>query len=136
MMNFKTKIRIFTLLLVPFAVSVFASDAAENRRDSRIEEISESVTSLGYGAYRNRKDLVLVTVPYSVNSIDKNAFFNCPNLLSITFDDDIGWYVTQDARNWQNRTMGTRVDVTDPSANAAMFRTGRYYFYKVESDVW
>ena len=135
MMRLSDKIKVLVLLLAPFAVYAFASDTAEAQKDSRIEEISESVTSLGYGAYRNRKDLVLVTIPYSVTSIAKNAFFNCPNLLSISFDDDSGWYATQDPANWQKQTMGTRVDLSDPSANAAMFRSGRYYFYKVE-EAW
>jgi|GEM_PF-2637492 len=100
---------------------------------SGMATIPEDSTTIGYGAFRNRKDLRFITIPYSVQSIDKNAFKNCPNLLSIVFDDEDNWYITQDEGNWQKKSMGTHIDVSDPSTNASAFRSGRYYFYKLES---
>ena len=114
------------------AVALLALGAAAFAKESL--EIPDNVTGLEYGAYRNRKDIVLVTIPWSVTSIDKDAFKNCPNLLCVTFDDEDNWYITQDETNWQNRMMGTHIDVSDSSTNAFALAGNRYYFYKLEDE--
>ena len=94
--------------------------------------ISEDATLIGNGAFRNRKDIVLVIIPSSVTRIHKTAFINCPNIVSISFDDEFDWFITQDEDNWRNKTMGIRIDVSDPSSNVSAFRSGKYFFYKSE----
>ncbi len=118
------KVKLLCAALLAVSVSAFAI--------SGVVEIPDDATSLEWGTFRNRKDVVVVTIPYSVTSIDKSAFINCPNLTGVCFDDEDGWYITQDEECWQNKTMGSRFDATDSSTNAAAFRSGRYFFYKRE----
>ncbi len=122
MICFLNKVKLISCLFVLLSVSSYALTGSA--------DISDGATTIGYGAYRNRKDIVLVIIPSSVESIHKNAFVNCPNLVSISFDDEDDWFITQDETNWRNRTMGTRIDVSDSSSNVSAFRSGKYFFYK------
>ncbi|MCR5763705.1 MAG: leucine-rich repeat domain-containing protein [Treponema sp.] len=122
MISLKNKVKLVSLLSVLITLSSYAVVGSA--------DISEDSKSIGYGAYRNRKDIVLVIIPSSVESIHKNAFVNCPNIVSISFDDEDDWYITQDESNWRNKSMGTHIDVSDPSSNVSAFRSGKYFFYK------
>jgi hypothetical protein len=122
MISFKNKVKLVSFLCVLFSFSSFALTGSA--------DISDDAKTIGYGAYRNRKDIVLVIIPSSVESIHKNAFVNCPNIVSISFDDEDDWFITQDETNWRNKTMGTRIDVSDSSSNVGAMRSGKYFFYK------
>lgn len=123
MINFKFKRRLAVALALALSVTFVVAEGSIT--------VPDTVTVIGYAAYRNRKDARLVVIPESVERIDKNAFLNCPNLISVDFDDSYNWFATQDYNNWRHKSMGTRVDLTDPSTNASILRSGKYYLYKV-----
>ena len=51
--------------------------------------IPNSVTSIGYGAFRGCSSLASITIPNSVTSIDWYAFFGCSSLKSITIPNSV-----------------------------------------------
>ena len=51
--------------------------------------ISDSVTSIGDGAFRYCKSLTSINIPDSVTSIGRDAFRNCTSLTSITIPDSV-----------------------------------------------
>ena len=51
--------------------------------------IPESVTSIGYCAFRNCSSLTSITIPESVTSIGIGAFYECSSLTSITIPDGV-----------------------------------------------
>ncbi len=62
-------------------------------------EIPNTVTSIGFSAFRSCSDLTSITIPNSVTSIGDNAFQGCTSLTSITIPDSvkkIGKYAFQD----------------------------------------
>ena len=97
--------------------------------------IGDSVTSIGYDAFYNCDSLTSVVIGDSVTSIGRFAFYDCDSLTSVTFEDSTTWYriywVDNNAyENWQNKTGGTQVDVTNPSTNAN-YIDNDYYWYKI-----
>ena len=126
MISFKIKVKLITVIVVLCAMSSYAMMGSA--------DISDDATTIGHGAYRNRKDIVLVIIPSSVTSIHRSAFLNCPNIVSISFDDEDDWFITQDENNWRNKTMGSRIDVSDSASNVSALRSGRYFFYKAQKN--
>ena len=51
--------------------------------------ISNSLTSIGEGAFSNCSSLTSVTIPNSVKSIGKSAFSNCSSLTSVTIPNSV-----------------------------------------------
>ncbi len=91
------------------------------------------VTSIGISAFYDCIGLTSVTIPDSVNSIGHHVFYKCSTIESVTFEDTTTWYITENASDWENKTGGTQIDVTDSSVNAKYF-TGsyeKYYWYKL-----
>lgn len=91
--------------------------------------ISNSVESIGDFAFEGCDALESVIIGDSIEYIGKYAFYG-RLLTSITFSDTSTWYNTTDYGNWQNKTGGTEVDVTDISANVTNIGQG-VYWYKV-----
>ena len=95
--------------------------------------IGNSVTNIGYAAFAYCDSLTSVTIPDSVTSIGRDAFSSCDSLTSIVFEDTSTWYRTYTSTDWENKTGGTQMGVTNSLTNAANF-TGtykNYYWYKL-----
>ena len=91
--------------------------------------IPNSVTSIAYAAFAGCDSLTSITIPDSVTSIGFAAFYDCDSLTSVTFEDTTDWYSTYVYDNWQNKTGGTLVDVTNPTNNDELFVDNYYYHY-------
>ena len=94
--------------------------------------IPNSVTSIGSAAFQRCDKLTSVTIGNSVTSIGRYAFEYCSSLTSITFNDTTTWYRVYNSSNWENKTGGTLVDVTNPTNNDELFVDNyyNYYWYK------
>lgn len=90
--------------------------------------IGDGVTSIGNLSFRDCSLLTRVTIGGSVTSIGIGVFWDCSSLTSITLSDTSTWYKidgTDDNAydNWQNKTGGIEIDVTDIYANATYFKS-------------
>ncbi|MBO5788315.1 MAG: leucine-rich repeat domain-containing protein, partial [Clostridia bacterium] len=94
--------------------------------------IPDSVTSIGNYAFYGCSKLISVVIGNGVTSIGESAFEDCRSLTSIVFTDAANWYRTANYYDWENKTGGTIVDVTDASQNARNFTSTYkiYYWYK------
>ena len=125
-----------TSFSVPDSVTSIGSSAFYYCYSLASVTISDSVTSIGRYAFYNCDSLTSVIIPDSVTSIGDWAFSNCDSLTRVTFSDTSTWYKidgTDDNAydNWQNKTGGFEIDVTDIYANATYFKSGYYeYLYK------
>ena len=97
--------------------------------------IPNSVTSIGHFAFSSCHSLTSVVIGNGVTSIGSSAFSYCDSITSITFEDPSTWYRVESFLNWQNKTGGTEIDVTNPSSNATYFKPygfdSYYLFYKL-----
>ena len=94
--------------------------------------IPDSVALIESYAFSGCSSLTEVTIGEGVTAIGRSAFSGCANLTSIIFEDTSGWYRTSSAGNWNGKTGGISVNVTDPSANVTEFMTAKKrYWYKI-----
>ncbi len=94
--------------------------------------IPDSVESIGTYVFNYCSSLTSVVIGSSVESIGQYSFNNCDNLTSVTFSDTDTWYVTTNTTNWENKSDGTKIDISD-SATAFTYITSTYaknYWYK------
>ena len=78
--------------------------------------IPDSVTSIGYYAFRNCKSLTSVTIPDSVESIGIEAFSGCTSLTSVTIGNgvtSIGQYAFYGCTSLTSVTIGNGVKFID-----------------------
>lgn len=69
-------------------VTIIGAEAFYNKNITSIV-IPNSITQIGYGAFRNCKKLVTVDIPDSVTSIGNSAFYGCSELSEITLSERI-----------------------------------------------
>ena len=101
--------------------------------------IPDSVTSIGYYAFRGCSSLTSVVIPDSVTSIGDYAFYSCDSLTSVVIGDSvtsIGYdafyscdsltsvYYKGTAEKWSNISIG--------SYNSALTSATRYYYSETE----
>ncbi|MBR1746692.1 MAG: leucine-rich repeat domain-containing protein, partial [Clostridia bacterium] len=76
--------------------------------------IPDSVTSIGWGAFRGCTGLTSVTIGNSVTSIRDGAFNDCTGLTSITFEGTKAqWNAIQKGSDWNDGTGDYTVHCTD-----------------------
>lgn len=94
--------------------------------------IPNGITEINQYAFYGFDSLVSITIPDSVKSIGSSAFSDCSSLTRIVFEDTTTWYYTDSKTNWNNKTDGTRISVTNPSSNVTYFTSTykNYYWYK------
>ena len=95
--------------------------------------IPDGVTSIGNSAFSFCRSLSSVVIGENVMSIGSYVFSGCDSLTSIAFEGEGTWYYTSNSTNWNDKTGGTAVDVTD-SATAATYFNSNYeynYWYKL-----
>lgn len=96
--------------------------------------IPTSIEFIDEGSF-NWNKLKEVVIPAGVKSIGSYAFGYNP-LTKLTFEDPTGWYKTLSQTDWEAKTGGEAVDLSNPATNAAKFVTSsdngyvEYYFYK------
>ena len=95
--------------------------------------IGGGVTSIGGYVFYNCTSLTEIVIPDSVTSIGFWAFYECTSLTSITFSDTSTWYMTRNSSDWENKTGGMQMSVTNSSDNAYYFTLTyyNYYWYKL-----
>ncbi|MDE6303119.1 MAG: leucine-rich repeat domain-containing protein, partial [Clostridia bacterium] len=94
--------------------------------------INENTKLIGSSAFQNCSGLTSVTIGDSVTSIGSYAFSGCSKLTSIEFNSTSGWYCTYSSSDWNNKTNGTYMSVTNTSTNATYFTDTykSFYWYK------
>lgn len=90
--------------------------------------LPSTITEIGKNAFDSCTALPSITIPASVRSINKEAFRNCTALTSIVFEDENGWYVT----NQYDNAGGVPADLSGPAENAVRLKEtySTYYWYK------
>ena len=77
----------------PYAASAFDAKIVSNTYDTDkgcwVIKFDNTITSIGYGAFRVCTSLTSVTIPNSVTSIGDYAFGNCELLTSVTIPDSV-----------------------------------------------
>lgn len=97
--------------------------------------IPSSVTSIGDNAFSQCFELTQISIPTSVTSIEYEAFHYCINLTSVEFEQTANWYTTDDEDNFQNKTGGTPIDVTNSTTNATNIKStyANYFWYRTDN---
>ncbi len=109
-----------------------AKKAFESCKNLTSVIIPNSVVSIDSYAFRWCTSLESITIPSSVTMINVDAFQMCSSLTSMTFSDTSTWYRTNNVSNWENKTGGTSMDVTDNATSATYLSEtyNKYYWYK------
>ena len=92
-----------------------------NSASTSVPNSTETFSFLEEISFPHRNSLTSVTIGSGVTSIGGNAFYGCDSLTSIKFEDTSTWYYTNNYDYWQNKTGGTRTNVTNSSTNATYF---------------
>ena len=81
--------------------------------------IPDSVTTIGFEAFRNCHNLISITIPDSVATIEDSAFKGCSSLTSATIGDgvtSIGFQAFKSCENLTRVTIGKSVREIGPAA--------------------
>ncbi|MBE5740727.1 MAG: leucine-rich repeat domain-containing protein [Clostridiales bacterium] len=129
---FKKCIRL-TEIVIPDSVTSINSGTFSECSSLTEIVIPNSVTKMGSDAFSGCSSLAEIVISDSVTSIGDNAFYGCSSLTSITFKDTSTWYYTEWYSNWEKKTGGTQIDVTNSSSNVTYFTDTYhdYYLYKL-----
>ena len=93
-------------------------------------DIPDSVTSIGDDAFSGCDGLTSIIVGRGLTSIDPFDFSDCINLKRVVFRDCQGWYEVTDYQQWQNKTSGKKIDLSNPQKNAKYLRNPKTFFGK------
>ena len=133
-----------TSITVPSGIKSIPYEAFKGCKALAEVNLPNTITEIGSGAFENCDSLTTLTVPDSVKDlwgpiaagcdnlktivvgsgvtwIDENVFMNCTGLEKIIFKDTSTWYRTKMNTDYDDRSKGTRVDVSDPAANVSLF---------------
>lgn len=115
--------------IVPDYVTMIGDYAFSNVLGLESVHLPAAITSIGKNAFR-RADLTSITIPESVTNIKIFAFSGVYNLTSVTFENTLGWYVTETEGG--DASTGTAIDVSDPATNVTMLTEtyNDYYWYR------
>lgn len=91
-------------------------------------QLSNCLTSIGWGAFEGCGSLNRVVIPKSVTTIGRSVFEESA-IKSITFEDSANWYRTWNFSMWDNKTYGTKTDLSYPENNAELFKFDKRDFY-------
>ena len=90
--------------------------------------IPDGVTAIAPYAFEDCDDLISVVIGASVTSIGECAFDYCDGLIEIIFEDTTTWYRTYNISDWENKTGGEEIDVSDPEHNIRFFVENCSYY--------
>lgn len=123
-----------TNIVVPDCVTSIGDYAFFGSDNLTSIAMGNSVTDIGNYAFFGCRELKSITIHSNMTSIGAEAFAFCDSLESIVFEDTIGWYCVESEIDWNNKTGGTAVDVSDATANVEYFKSTYYncYWYKSE----
>ena len=123
---------LITDLVIPDSVTSIDSSAFRNCSSLTSVVIGDSVTSISDWAFSGCSSLKSVVIGDGVTSINNYAFCDCSSLTSITFEDTSTWYTTTSSSDWENKTGGTQISVSDSSTNATYLTSSysEHYWYK------
>lgn len=108
-------------LVIPNSVTEIEAYAFSRCSSLTNVSLGEKVEYIGSAAFEYCNNLVTITIPFGVNSIGLGAFSGCNSLKGIIFQDVTTWYKTSSSNDWENKTNGTEIDLSDASANISYF---------------
>ena len=115
--------------IVPDYVTMIGDHAFNHVLGLASVYLPATVTSIGGYAFFGA-DLTSITIPEAVTNIKISAFTSVYNLTSVTFENTLGWYVTE--MEGGDASTGTAIDVSDPATNVTMLTAtyNDYYWYR------
>ena len=116
-----------TSVVIPDSVTSIGYEAFRGCKGLNSVTIPDSVNSIEGGAFRGCTGLTSVTIGNSVASIGDYAFYDCTGLTSVVFEDTEGWQVSRNS-DFSSYTSLASADLADASI-AATYLKSRYYSY-------
>ena len=126
------KFKALTKVTIPDSVSSIESSAFSWCGSLRNVIMPNSITSIGNYAFSWCGSLIRIVIPKSVTAIGRSAFESSA-IKDITFEDSDNWYRTWNFSMWDNKTYGTKTDLSYPENNAELFKfdkSNNYWFKK------
>ena len=102
-------------IVIPEGVTVIPDNAFNYANNLKKVILPSTTTTISDNAFHNTA-LQNVVIPANVTTIGSAVFSGCSSLTSVVFENTEGW------KNW-----GSSIDVSDPTANANLLKSGGYY---------